>query len=794
MMRATRLAVLLASGVVFLNAQAFAQTGPTAAPIAADTATAAAPVAAAPVTAAAPAPDADAQDKDKEKAADSQFDFQTGDVVIDAIGRPDVESSKFEEYRVVPKGISMPAFRLFGRDNQIRFDLRGEHVGQLDERYTGYLKTDWFAMNADYNSIVHNIGNNGRTFLIQQAPGEWRMSNTLQQAIQNIWESTPTAQRNFNTFVLPLFSPSINEGSTVDVQVVRERTDITADLARNQPFSLKVNYQREQRHGSGGLSSNYLNYQTETPQVTEYLTQDYGLAGSLDKKWGNLRGALHYNTFEDQAKTLMFDSPFRATDALAVTVGTGTAATAVGGPTQGRMINPPDNQAYLGTFGTTIKLAHNTRITGDVNMSHMTQNDQFFPYMTNTAVVTPVNASQVSSLPAQSLNGVINTTGIVFAITSKPTEALNFAIRYRRYDLDNQTPRITFPGYGSWDRTWSSSSRISVPYAFTNSRFDATVGYDVGKVTFEGGYRRATIDRTYRETEQTNEDTLTAAVVYHAMDNQANLRVMYENGTRDYSGLELARSEDASFPVPPTGLSANALGRDGSLRFDQSKRDSNRFGIVADVSPVPNTTLAFTYLHNKDVYNETVYGLQNANYDTYTGEATYSPGDKWNVTGYYTHEKNGSAQINNGTSNFPAIDIFTINLADDVDTAGFGSQFQLVPNKATLNFSGQYQNLKGTAGFITDPASTYQKARAAYGGVQDIPNADNARLTRVDLSVDCTLTRKVTLTFGTWYEDYLFSDVDSQGLQNVYPGAFFLALNDGSYNATVGYVRLTYHW
>ena len=52
----------------------------------------------------------------------------------------------------------------------------------------------------------------------------------------------------------------------------------------------------------------------------------------------------------------------------------------------------------------------------------------------------------------------------------------------------------------------------------------------------------------------------------------------------------------------------------------------------------------------------------------------------------------------------------------------------------------------------------------------------------------------MTLTAGTWYEDYQFSDVDSVGLQNIYPGAFFLALNDGSYHATVGYVRLTYHW
>jgi hypothetical protein len=80
------------------------------------------------------------------------------------------------------------------------------------------------------------------------------------------------------------------------------------------------------------------------------------------------------------------------------------------------------------------------------------------------------------------------------------------------------------------------------------------------------------------------------------------------------------------------------------------------------------------------------------------------------------------------------------------------------------------------------------------GGVQDIPNADDVRIVRLDASVDLEVRAKVTFTLGSWYEDYVFSDVDTVGLRNLYPGAFFLALNDGSYNAVVGYVRLTYHW
>jgi hypothetical protein len=312
-------------------------------------------------------------------------------------------------------------------------------------------------------------------------------------------------------------------------------------------------------------------------------------------------------------------------------------------------------------------------------------------------------------------------------------------------------------------------------------------------VTLEGAYRRNTIDRTFRETVQTAENAGSVALIMHVAD-MANLRAMYEKGSRDYSGLDLARSEDASFVVAPTGLSANALGRDGNLRFDQAKRDSDRAGIIFDISPGRMTSFGFTYLHNKDTYNETAHGLQNASYDTYTGEVTLSPGEQWNVSAYYSREKNGSAQVNNGTSNFPVIDDFTTRLQDIADTAGASAVVQIMPGTATLNLGGRYQNLKGTAGFTTQPGSTYQLARASLGGVQDIPNADNVKIVRLDASVDYAFSRKVSLTVGTWYEDYKFSDVDSVGLQNLYPGAFFLALHDGSYNATVGYLRLTYHW
>ena len=173
---------------------------------------------------------------------------------------------------------------------------------------------------------------------------------------------------------------------------------------------------------------------------------------------------------------------------------------------------------------------------------------------------------------------------------------------------------------------------------------------------------------------------------------------------------------------------------------------------------------------------------------------TLSPGEQWNLSAYYTHEKNGSAQVNNGTSNFPAIDNFTTALNDSVDTAGVTAVFKLVPKRPRSISADAIRTWSARPPSPRSPtAPTSSRARASAAS-RTFRTRTTPRLSGFDASVDCALSPKVTLTLGTWYEDYKFSDVDSVGLQNIYPGAFFLALNDGSYTATVGYVRLTYRW
>src|SRR5262249_54641178 len=251
-----------------------------------------------------------------------------------------------------------------------------------------------------------------------------------------------------------------------------------------------------------------------------------------------------------------------------------------------------------------------------------------------------VRAAPPGNLSARSLDGIVKTGSVSLFFTSRPLPQLNFTARYRYYDLANETHRIDFPGYVRFDAVWEAIPRVNVPYGYRRTQGDATVGYDFGPVTVEGGYRYLQWNRSFRETTRTNENTLIAAVNLRALG-WALLRASYEKGTRNRDGYEYTRSEDASFQEPapaPTQLPA-------LRRFDQAKRDLDRFNGLLQFTPGGgDLTVSLSYWYSKEDYNKEAivdasglrYGLLDVKYDTFNAEADYSPGERWSVYGFYT--------------------------------------------------------------------------------------------------------------------------------------------------------------
>src|SRR5262249_6422025 len=113
----------------------------------------------------------------------------------------------------------------------------------------------------------------------------------------------------------------------------------------------------------------------------------------------------------------------------------------------------PSNQANGASATAGVDLPFNTRYMGTVAYTNMRQNDQFLPF-----TVTPFSATggvpagwagtpgiptnSTAALPAQSLNGNINTLLVNNVITAQITPDLKFKANYRYYNYDNDTPEI----------------------------------------------------------------------------------------------------------------------------------------------------------------------------------------------------------------------------------------------------------------------------------------------------------------------------------------------------------------
>jgi len=688
----------------------------------------------------------------------------SGKATLRLLGRGDVDSSKFEEYRAVPKGISMPDFTLVGSLSGKKFALFGENISQRDQRYSGYVEGGWFKVTFDYNQIMHNIGFGGRTLFNETAPGVWSMSTTLRSLLQTAWDATPSASKTY-PWLLDFWGPSLAASGKVDVSLQRNRGTTVLDLGQGLGFSFKLSYVRETRKGAKDTTPVYVSSQIfELPTPTDTLTQDFGLMTSLDRKWGNIHGAYHHNWFKNNLPLLMVDNPLRATDAPYVNP--------IGGPAQGHNVMAPDNSASTLSFGALLKFGKQTRLLGDVARGQWKQNAAFFPYTFNTTVLTAegTQATSPSSLPAQSLNGKIDTMALNVSFSSRPLDPLYLNLRYRSYDFKNNTPPIVSPGYVSWDRSWSTTGNTSTPFGYKTGRFETIVGLNFGKtLALEGAYRHAVEERTFREAEKNTEKAFALSAIGRGGD-WALVRATYENAKREASGIGPGVTD---------------------LYFDEAKRKTEKVGFDIELSPFDPLTVVLSYFSRKDTYQNPSWGYQSAKYNTLSGEVNLDI-SRLEATVYYTIERNQDGHKGYQTiSNM--LEWYTAMADDKTDSFGGNVKLKIVPDKWDFSALYRYQKVNGFLNL--EGSAAIQATRAGNGGIQDIPDFDDTSLTTLKAQLSCAVSSECTLALGAFAEKYTFDDASVEaGLYFPAPGVFMLSPNYGSYNVTAFYTSLAYRW
>jgi MtrB/PioB family decaheme-associated outer membrane protein len=716
----------------------------------------------------------------------------------------DTRSSRFDEYRDVPDGALLPFFGLSSVADQGRYVITGEDVGQRDVRYTIEAERGDFGINVVYDQIPHRFGNDARTLLQQTSRGTFEVSDTLQRSFQTSIEqqrAVSPAGVNF-TFLRNLVGPSLDAANTIDIGLERKRgllelsygpgelwdwggSEATgAGPSLGSAYGVKVSYFQENRVGDRQAGTSFgLGNVVETPEPIDYVTRDVGISAELPLRSAVVRAGISYNDFTNEIPALLFDNPFRVTDATDANAYQSPSSSSILGSSRGQVALPPSNRAITGTVGFLMKLPASSRLNADVALSHWSQNEALLPYTVNTAITSPLNASDPASLPVSSFDGKITTLSGGLTFASRPLPKLGINARYRVYDMDNKSERVELPGYVRFDAVWEDIPRITVPYEYGTQRGDLAVTYDLGPATLEGGYRHDVTNRTFRETEETTENALRLAADFRPLPWMA-VRTSYEFGNRDFDRYDPERAEHASFLDPGPAANLPLL-----RRYDQAAKDLNRISALVQLTPFDgNLGVTLHLLQSTDDYDdESDFGLLESVSRSWTVEADYAPADRWSVYAFYSNESYDTFQRGRQSGATPStnpLDDWTAKIQDDVGSLGVGGSYA-INERADLKFFTRYQRVDGNNDLDSPPGGAPDVAF-------DITRFDDTKLWTSSAELEYRVTEIWRLSVGGWLEDYQVRDAQTTGIGNYMPGGFFLAPNDADYRGNVLYVRASY--
>ena len=692
----------------------------------------------------------------------------------------DQESSAFEEYREVPEGFVLPYLRALGR-GRVPYDFRVTNGGRDDGRYFLSLEPGTFTVSASLLRIPHRFTNGALSILVPEGESALRAPAGVQSQNQAALERQFAVNRNGidANLMTTLANASLAGGRLLDVKLQRDRGRLEVSLARSRDFDARASYSFDKRDGNriAGASFGYQNV-VEIAEPVHYQTDDFTASAEWKVRFGLVRGSLNYSRFANDLESVTFQNPFRAADSSELNAMFGPSPFGVDGPREGRIALPPDNEAVRGSLGFLAKLPGRSRFNADFSLGQWKQNEPFIPFSSNSAITTPVRATDAGALPAQSLNGEMQTFTQSYTFSSRPLSGLVFTARYRYYKLSNDTPRLTVPGEAYFDGVWNYNSRISVPYAYTKDRLFAATAYEWGRATFEAGFSYEGWDRAFRETRRTTEGLFHVKADVRPRDWVLG-RALVQWGSRDYD-LYLPRAgESSSYPngKPPTLLSE-------LRRFDQSKRDLTRYGGELMLTP-GDASLHLSYLKGTQDYYATLYGQQKAGTEVLSAEADYSPLERLNLFAYASRENltsldHGAQRGATGAPN-PATE-WRADIKDRATSFGLGGNIAVVKDKADLKLQAGYQKVDGNNDL------------SATAGAQDIAAFDDTRIRSLSAELGYKPRRHWTIALGGFVEDFEYADSTRSGLPTYVPGGFFLVGNFGDYNAKVFYLKLSYNW
>lgn len=434
----------------------------------------------------------------------------------------------------------------------------------------------------------------------------------------------------------------------VDLSSKRSRFDAGFTWIAGEAWSTQLTYRRDvrdglQRIGGSFFISNASQFVAPLDQTTDQLE----LTALYTSRRLQATLAYQVSLFRNGEPSLTWSNPF---------------APAAGGDA-GQLALPPGNQFHQVVATVGYQVTPTIRASGDIAFGRMTQNESYLPVTINATL-----APSVPPLPAQSLDGEVNTFNASARVTATPMNGLNLHASYDRNTRDNRTERRSYPSV-STDMFLNATARTNQPFSFFQDRFRIGADYRVpgSSLKTSAGLDSDHRERSLQEVVTTRENTVWGRIEGRAFD-KLLLQLKLAHGQRDGTTYGTAAWID-----PPQ----NPLMR----KFYLADRRRQSVGLRADFAPAEGVTLGLNADHARDDYTDTAIGLTESRTHGFGGDLSAAFSDQTQVFAFAQFERTRADQA--GSQLFAQPD-WTGRSADRTHSVGAGVKHLALGGKLEL--------------------------------------------------------------------------------------------------------------
>ncbi len=492
--------------------------------------------------------------------------------------QPSLSTSKFNEYRDVKNGFFIRSFvahadNIFGSKTFV--SLQSKSTIYKDQSFLATLgEYGKYKIQFRWDETPHTFTDTARTLFTQTSPGVY----TFPMAIRTSLAAIPSVSSS-----LPLYASAVNgiipSFSFITPSLTRKSGTGTANYNATENWDLNFLFSRENQVGSRPIgyimnsspsASSSGGYGVEVPEPIDYDTSQIKAGTEYGRETWAVQLGYSASLFRNNVSQVTFDNPFNTVDAS-------------GKPATGRAALYPDNSAQNVSFAGGFDVTKHIRVMGSVVGGWWSQNKDFLPYTSNTALLPLAGA-----LPSAGPNAKRTTMAANVTVTSRPVKNLELTARYRQYDFNNDTPVREFtPIAGDAAAPNLIEPEENLAYAYFRKNFEAFGVYSfTKKSSVKLGYEWEGWDRNHRDVNHTGENSLVSSLDLNPRkDLQFRLAYRHSKRTPDVYENE---NEDL-LPL--------------ARRFDQAARVRDRADASVDYTPIDRLTLSASYWTLQDNYN-----------------------------------------------------------------------------------------------------------------------------------------------------------------------------------------------